>query len=274
MKKFIALLLCIGICFTLYLGLDKGTVTALAKENSPSINITDKEAESFFWALLPDKKEWPKPILVFWKVTHMKDNTMEKVGKDNWVKLKDIAPTLRTALISIEDRRFYEHSGVDIDSILRAILVNIQADGVVQGGSTLTQQLVKNTVLDSEQTIERKIYEALLALIVESENSKDDILEMYLNTTYFGAGATGIKEAADTYFGVLPFQLSLPESATIAGLPYAPSSLNPYENKEGCKKRRDLVLAQMAKNGVITMDEAKAAAEEPLTLSGKVGHSI
>jgi len=208
----------------------------------------------------------PHPLKIFSQDYYLKDVTQDKAGKANWVALKDMPPVMPQALIAIEDRRFYEHHGVDMDGIIRAILVNIQADSVVEGASTLTQQLVKNNLLTDEQSVERKIWEAGLALLVESRYSKDEILEMYLNTTYFGAGATGIKAAAGTYFGKAPQKLSLVECATIAALPYAPSALNPKENPKGCKERRNLVLTQMGKNGFLSQAEVTKAQAEPLIL--------
>lgn len=208
----------------------------------------------------------PQQLRPFGDAYYLKDILKAKVGKDNWISLKKMPKTMPQALIAIEDRRFYEHHGIDTDGILRAILVNIQADSVVQGASTITQQLIKNTLLTNKQSMERKITEAALALEVESRYDKEDILEMYLNTTYFGAGATGIKAAASTYFGLEPFQLSLPECATIAGLPYAPSALNPKENPKDCLERRNLVLSQMAKYGFIRQEEALSAQKEGLGL--------
>lgn len=209
----------------------------------------------------------PHPLKVFAQGYYLQELTREKMGKGNWTALQNMPAVMPQALIAIEDRRFYEHHGIDVDGIIRAILVNIQADSVVEGASTLTQQLVKNNLLTDEQSVERKIWEASLALLVESRYSKDEILEMYLNTTYFGAGATGIKAAASTYFGEAPKELSLVECATIAALPYAPTALNPKENPKGCKERRNLVLSQMGKNGFLTQDEVSKAQAQPLVLN-------
>lgn len=217
-------------------------------------------------ALLPPQQDWPKPLSAVYGAYNIKTATQAKIGSANWVPLKQLPQAMPTALIAVEDRRFYEHGGVDLDGILRALLVNIQADEVVQGASTLTQQLVKNNLLNDQRSVERKIWEAALSLLVEGRCSKDDILEMYLNTTYYGAGATGIKAAAHTYFGKEPQQLSLTECATLAGLPNAPSALNPYENPEGCKQRRNLVLSLMGKQGFLRQDEVTKAQSQPLTL--------
>lgn len=158
---------------------------------------------------------------------------------------------MQQALLAIEDHNFYNHGAIDMDGILRAALVNITAGEVVQGGSTITQQLTKNLFLSQEQTMSRKAEEAILALVLEHHYSKDQLLEIYFNTTYFGAGATGIQAAAATYFNKAPNELQLAECAVIASLPYAPSALNPLENPEGCKKRQRLVLQTMVKRGYI-----------------------
>ena len=142
-----------------------------------------------------------------------------------------------------------------------------QAGEVVQGGSTLTQQFVKNVFLSHEQSMERKIEEAVLSLMLEDNYSKDEILELYLNTTYFGAGSTGIKQASRTYFGKAPSALTLAEAAVIASLPYAPTSLNPLENPEGCKKRQLLVLAAMHKYGMINQGQLAEAKAEKIRLT-------
>ena len=135
-----------------------------------------------------------------------------------------------------------------------------------QGGSTLTQQMVKNVFLSSEQTIARKAEEAVLATWVERKYSKDEVLEMYFNTTYFGAGAYGIRDAAKKYFGKDPSQLTLPEGAMLAAMPYAPSALNPYENPGGCAKRVRLVLKEMLKYGYIGNTELTDALAKGVTL--------
>lgn len=151
--------------------------------------------------------------------------------------------------------------------ILRAMFVNISAGEIVQGGSTLTQQLAKNMFLSQEQTMSRKVYEVMFSLMLEDKFSKDQILEMYFNTTYFGNGATGITAAARSYFGKTPAEMNLAECAVIASLPYAPSALNPYENPEGCKKRQHLVLDTMVKRGFIGETVANAAKEKTIYLA-------
>lgn len=206
----------------------------------------------------------PQPLQLFWQGWHIRDIARSRIPREDWVPLDQISPWLPKAQVAVEDKRFYSHHGVDPDGIIRATLVNIQNDEVVEGASTLTQQLVKNLLLTSDQTLGRKAAEAGLALLVEARCSKQEILEMYLNTTFLGAGATGVKQASQVYFGKKPKDLSLPQAATLAGLPYAPTALNPYTNWQGCKKRRNLVLNRMAQQDMITPEQLEDALNEPL----------
>ncbi|MGE4589374.1 MAG: transglycosylase domain-containing protein [Acidaminococcaceae bacterium] len=239
------------------------------KSVTTSVETTVKKSEFSPLSLLPAPSSWPKPLYMVWQAAHIKQAVQEKVTKDYWIEIAKIPPTLLQAVVAIEDHRFYEHSGVDIDGIFRALLANIQADEIVQGGSTITQQLVKNTLLSSTQSVERKTLEIFLALISEASYSKDDILEMYLNSAYFGAGAYGVTQAANVYFAKTPEELTLAESATLAGLLNAPSALNPYQNPEDCKSRRNLVLKTMAKRGMITGTLATNTSNEPIVLREK-----
>lgn len=217
--------------------------------------------KSIVLAILPPQEEWPAPVQKFFLALNMEEVINPLREDANWVKLADIPKNMQNALIAIEDHKFYEHDGISPTSILRAILANVSEGEVAQGGSTLTQQFVKNTFLTHEQTMERKIEEAILSVVLEDKYSKDEILEMYLNTTYFGAGATGIHQASKAYFGKHVSRLTLEEAAVLAALPYAPSALNPLEHPIECKQRQMLVLNAMAKHGFITQetaDEAKA----------------
>ncbi|UHD46074.1 penicillin-binding protein 1A [Aureimonas altamirensis] len=178
--------------------------------------------------------------------------------------LDQMSPYLPKAVMAIEDRRFYSHLGVDPVGIVRAAVTNFTAGGTVQGGSTLTQQLAKNVFLTPEQTLRRKVQEAILALWLEQRFSKDQILEMYLNRVFFGSGATGAQAAARRYFDKNAGDLTLSESAMLAGLLKAPSTLNPVRNPEAAKARADVVLSAMLDAGYISEDEYKAAlSEEP-----------
>ena len=199
-------------------------------------------------------------------VWHVEETVNSLRSNPDWISLRKIPGHTRKALLAIEDHDFYKHGALDITGIARAAFVNLKAGEVQQGGSTLTQQMVKNVFLSSEQTMARKVEEAVLATLVERKYSKDEVLEMYFNTTYFGAGAYGIRDAAKKFFGKDPSQLTLPESAMLAAMPYAPSALNPYENPGGCAKRVRLVLKEMLKYGYIGNTELKEALAKGVTL--------
>ncbi|WP_183758997.1 PBP1A family penicillin-binding protein [Rhizobium sp. BK181] len=171
-------------------------------------------------------------------------------------------PQLIDAVLSIEDRRFMDHFGIDLRGIARALLRNFEAGSVVEGGSTITQQLIKLQYLESDRTIKRKIQEVVIALWLEWKLGKKEILTRYLNSAYLGAGATGMPAAARIYFNKDIGALNLPESAMLAGLLRAPSQWNPIDNSEGARQRSAVVLDAMAANGKITgskADEVKAS---------------
>ncbi|MHC2220818.1 PBP1A family penicillin-binding protein [Rhizobium leguminosarum] len=168
-------------------------------------------------------------------------------------------PRLIDAVLSIEDRRFMDHFGVDPRGIGRAFLRNLEAGSVVEGGSTITQQLIKLQYLDSDRTIKRKIQEVVIAVWLEWKLGKREILTRYLNSVYLGAGATGMPAAARIYFNKDIDALNLPESAMLAGLLRAPSQWNPIDNFEGARQRTMVVLDAMATNDKITMPEAAEA---------------
>ena len=179
------------------------------------------------------------------------------------VTLKELPPYLPKAFVAIEDRRFYDHFGIDPMGIARAIYRNLNRGGVSQGGSTLTQQLAKNLFLTQERTASRKIQEAILALWLERNYSKDQILELYLNRVYFGAGAYGVEAAAQRYYGKSARNVSLSEAAVLAGLVQAPSRLAPNRNPEAAQARAELVIAAMNELGFITPGMTKTALGEP-----------
>lgn len=181
-------------------------------------------------------------------------------------QLSELPPHVPKAFLAIEDQRFYEHDGIDEKALARAAAANLSAGDTVQGGSTITQQLVKNLFLTPERTIRRKLQEIVLARRVERKLSKDDILELYLNRVYLGEQAYGVDAAARRYFRKPARELSLAEAALLAALPKAPSSLAPTSNFERAKERQRLVLAAMVETGAISEAEAKAAAEAPLTI--------
>lgn len=181
------------------------------------------------------------------------------------VRLSDVPPDLVHAIVAIEDRRFYSHFGLDVIGLARATIQNILARRVVQGGSTLTQQLAKNLFLTPERTFRRKVQEMLLALWLERTYSKDQILAAYLNRVYFGAGAYGVDAAAETYFHKPVGDLNLRECAIIAGLLRAPSRFSPARDPTQAMERARVVLAAMEDAGYITVDQVKSAeANEPV----------
>ncbi|MEH1823163.1 MAG: penicillin-binding protein 1A [Nostoc sp.] len=186
------------------------------------------------------------------------------------LKLEQIPDNLKKAFIASEDRRFKQHNGVDPQGIVRAGLNNLRSQGVVEGGSTITQQLTRILFLKQEQTIWRKLKEVRLAQKLEQELTKDQILERYLNLVYLGSGAYGVADAAWVYFSKSPDQLTLAEMATIAGLAPAPSLYAPDRNPEAAIRRRNLVLLRMQEDGVITPGQRQAAIQEPLTLKSSL----
>ena len=177
--------------------------------------------------------------------------------------LKELPPYLPKAFIAIEDRRFYDHYGIDPIGIGRAIYRNLSNSGGLQGGSTLTQQLAKNLFLTQERTASRKIQEAILALWLERNYSKDQILELYLNRVYFGAGAYGVEAAAQRYYGKSARNVSLAEAAVLAGLVQSPSRLAPNRNPDRAQARAELVIAAMNELGFITPGMTKTALGTP-----------
>ena len=184
--------------------------------------------------------------------------------EDRTVKnLAHISPYLPRAIMAIEDNRFYHHQGVDSKGTLRAIISNIKG-GEVQGGSTITQQLIKNLYLSSERSLGRKLAEALLATRIEKLYSKDKILELYLNVVYWGNQAYGAEKAAKRYFNKPAEELSLAQAALMAGLLKAPEGLNPYVFPQAAKERQLLVLNAMEDHGFITPEQHEQALSEPL----------
>lgn len=179
------------------------------------------------------------------------------------VSLEDIAPGVVDGLIATEDRRFYDHPGVDAVGVVRAVFNNLRGKEL-EGGSTLTQQLVKNAYLTSERTLTRKANEAVLAVKLERQMSKDEILELYLNTVYFGRGAYGIEAAAEVYFDTTAAALEPEQAAFLVGALQSPESLDPVENPDGAMKRRNEVLDAMVDTEVIGVDVADAIRDQPV----------
>jgi penicillin-binding protein 1A len=186
------------------------------------------------------------------------------------IPLKELPPYLPKAFLAIEDRRFYAHVGVDPIGLLRASAANILHRGYSQGGSTITQQLAKNLFLTPERTLNRKLQEAALALWLERKFTKDQILELYLNRVYFGAGAYGIEAAAQRYFGKSARQVTLAESALLAGLVKSPSKLAPTHDFNAAQKRAQIVLAAMADAHFIRSADVKMAMSLPPRIVNQV----
>ncbi len=195
-------------------------------------------------------------------------------GRRTVVNLDRIPKTLRDATVAVEDANFYENPGVDLRGIIRALVLNYQQDcqsdqcPPVSGGSTITQQLVRNVLLPPEErtriSFDRKLREAILAYRVSREYSKDQILALYLNEVYYGNQAYGVEAAAQAYFGKHVGELSLPEATLLAGLPQSPTRLDPLTNLAGAKQRQQVTLDLMAKSGFLTPAQAKAALAAPL----------
>jgi penicillin-binding protein 1A len=190
------------------------------------------------------------------------------VEKRDPVALSQVPEYLKTALLTTEDRRFYEHSGLAIRGILRAMVQNIRSGRFAQGASTLTQQLAKTLFLTPRKTISRKLREAMLSIQLERRYTKDEILALYLNQVYFGSGAYGVASAARVYFGKPVQDLTLAQCALIAGLPKSPSRYSPLVNPELALKRRGIVLRQMLATGAINNREYEKALDEKLPASG------
>lgn len=182
------------------------------------------------------------------------------------VPIDEIPLDLRNALIAVEDQRFYEHAGFDLWSIGRAIVRDIRSGSLKEGGSTITQQLAKNQFLEADKTFTRKLQELGYAIKINFTYSKDEILELYLNSIYFGEGRWGVEGAAREYFGKPVRELTLAESALIAGLPKAPSRYSPFKNMDKALERRNLVLSLMKQQHFITEEEYRQAVATPISL--------
>jgi penicillin-binding protein 1A len=182
----------------------------------------------------------------------------------NYIPHHQIPLRVKQAFVAIEDQRFYLHPGIDVIGIVRALYKDIAAGKIVEGGSTITQQLTKMLFLRPEKSIARKLKEVVLAMQIEKRYTKDEILGMYMNQAYFGTRAYGIEAAAQTYFGKSVSELSLSEAALIAGLPKAPSLHSPFRNPEKAKIRRNLVLHSMFELGYIKKEDYDKAIADPL----------
>ncbi len=184
----------------------------------------------------------------------------------SWTPLEKIPLFFRRAVIAVEDRRFYEHKGVDFRGMLRAVYYNLRQRETAQGGSTITQQLAKNLLLTKEKTITRKLLEAGYAVKIEQKYSKDEILEFYLNDIYFGHGVYGVEGAARFYFAKHIWELEVDEQALLVGLIRGPELYSPYRHPERALKRRNLMLSLLAEDGLLSKREAEHWSAKPLTV--------
>jgi penicillin-binding protein 1A len=213
------------------------------------------------------KEDWRKRVdlaVVF------KDRTGEEIGRrgvlqTDAVSLQEIPDSMKKAAMAIEDRRFFQHFGIDVAGTFRAILQNARHNGVVQGGSSLTQQLAKNLFLTNERTLERKVKEAFLAIWLECNLSKDEILKLYLDRAYMGGGAFGVEAAAQLYFDKSARSLTLAESAMLAGLFKAPTKYAPHANLSAARARANVVLDALVASGFMTEGQVHAARINPAT---------
>lgn len=216
-------------------------------------------------------------VLAYLGIIYNEVNTEIKAGKiektvegirsrNTYVKKDKIDELYLKAVIAAEDRRYYSHGAVDVVGFSRAMYNNIISMKLKEGGSTITQQLSKNIFLDQRAEIDRKIKELFYSIELEKKYSKNDILELYVNTSYFGAGYYGIGPATKGYYDKTPEKLSLNEAAFLAGVPNAPSVYNPYEHYDLAVQRRNIVLKKMVFNGDITQQEAIIVYNERLNV--------
>jgi len=191
------------------------------------------------------------------------------------VPITAVSANMKKAILAAEDSNFYYHLGVQPSSILRAFFVNLNAGSVKQGGSTITQQVVKNLLLTNDKTITRKIKEAAMAIKIERSMTKDQIFELYLNIAPFGGNIYGVEEASLGYFGKSAKDLNLVESAYLAALPQAPTFFSPYgNNREKLEERKNFVIDRMLGLGWIKIEEAKSAKKQRLTFAPVENHGI
>jgi len=196
-------------------------------------------------------------------------------SKQQVVPFDQISPYLKEATVAIEDQNFYNNHGIEVNAILRALWVDVTSGHLKQGGSTITQQVVKNTLLSDDKSITRKIKEWVLAIKLDSSTSKDDILNLYLNSSPYGGNYYGVEEAAENYFGTSSANLDIAQSAYIAAMPQAPTYYSPYgPNKAALDGRKNLVLQKMEATGVITKDQYNQALAENVVFQPQASQSI
>ena len=220
----------------------------------------------YYGAQLPSSNTWaipdrPPNIRILAADGSLISNRGQTGGEA--ITYRELPYYVPAAIIASEDRRYMSHFGVDPIGLVSVAIESVQARSVTRGASTITQQVAKNLFLTPDQTLGRKVQEAILAIWLEQNYTKEEILELYINRVYFGAGATGIEAAAQTYFGVSARNLSLGQAAMLAGILPAPSAYNPKSNPDAAKERQRLTLSAMAREGYITREEADAAQIDP-----------
>ena len=194
--------------------------------------------------------------------TPLEEKVEEIKSKANYTKISELPQMYLDAVISVEDHRFYKHSGIDVIAIGRAIINDIKAMDFVEGGSTITQQIAKNEYFTQEKKITRKIAEVFMAYEIEKKYSKNEILELYINTIYFGNGYYNIKDACEGYFGKSPNEMTEGECILLAGIPNAPSVYNPKENPKLAKERQKQVADKMVEYGYLSKEKEDEILEE------------
>lgn len=250
------------------------TTSKVTNEKPPSTyerNSSDRErapSQENLTAMVPVNNKDVGIVDRVGRIFSIENAVDERVKKiPHYVKLEDMPRSLLQAIVAVEDARFYSHSGFDIMGIARAAVVNVEAGQIEEGASTITQQLVKNMFLSPEQSFTRKAEELVLAMNMESHFTKNKIIELYLNTIYFGSNFYGIYDAAQGYFGKEPKQLTVAESAMLAGLPNAPSVYSPYVDFMLAKKRQLVVIDAMKRNHTLNEREAENARIEEIVLA-------
>ena len=225
----------------------------------------------YYLATVPDLEDLnPSPIAETSKVYAIDGSLLTEfhaTENREIISFSKMSENIKNAVVAVEDKRFYSHEGVDYRRIIGALIADIRAGGYAQGASTITQQYVKNIYFSHEKTIRRKVDEALIAIQLERHYTKDKILEMYLNTVYFGSGSYGIEKAAQTYFNKTAENLSISEAALLAGLLRYPEVYSPFNDIEKAKKRRNIVLGLMLEQGYISSGQYNEAVQEAVVVN-------
>ena len=228
----------------------------------------------FVFIYYASKLEFNLPKIVDITVYDNEQNlflTLNNEKKQTYVTLENISPHIKNAIISIEDKKFYEHKGIDVLRIGGALIENIKSNDIREGGSTITQQYARLLFLNNDQNIKRKIEEALIAMNLERTYSKDDILEGYLNSIYFDHGVYGIEDAAMFYFHKSAKDITIAEAAILCAIPKGPSYYSPIRNPENNNDRKILIINEMYKDGKISYSQALEAKNEEVTIYGNMG---